>query len=93
MKYRPWQTPFSNLLVPFSQLHVYDPTMLLQTDLFPQGLKLHSFISLQFIPSPLNPSLQLQLNDPGEFAHTEFTSHSSLKHSLISVQNPLSLRS
>jgi hypothetical protein len=63
-------------LYPFSQLQLNEPATLLQMPWSPQTLVLlHSLISLQLTPLPMNPLLQAHLKDPGSLAQAAFASH------------------
>ena len=50
------------------------------------------YLPLQFVPSPVYPGLQLQLNNPGSFTQSAFDEQllaSSVLHSSISARSTL----
>ena len=52
---------------------MYDPTLLVQVAFAWQGdVTLHSLMSSQYVPFPVNPFLQEQENEPTEFEHVAF---------------------
>jgi hypothetical protein len=56
---------------PDLQAHEYDPSELVQVALPSHGLVLHSLMSLQTVPFPVNPKMHVHINEPGVSAHVE----------------------